>query len=347
VLFRSTLSVARRVGDDATLARVLNLRHDTIQMPGTVAERLANTAENLELTARLGDPLERFWAVNFRLRATAEAGLVEEVDWLLAELERLSRELGQPALRWYAAFRRAWRGLLAGRLEEAERLCLEALQIGNDCGQPDAVAVYAAQIAMVRRDQGRVAELEPVVAQAAADNPGIPGFRALLALCYCDLDRLSDARRIFAVDAADGFGAIPYDMVWSSAMAMYAEVCSALQEPESALLITERLEPFTGIMADNGATSFGVIDRYLGLLAGTLDRFEEAEARFAAATEFHQRIGAPVWLARTLLDWGRLLQRREEHDRAEELLQRSVALARSHGSVLLAEKARRTLAKGI
>ena len=338
------LAVARRVGDEATLARVLDLRHPTIQVPETIAGRLADTAESLELTARLDDPIERFWAIEFRLRVTAEAGLLDEFDLLLTEDDRLARELGQPALGWYVAFHRASRELLAGRIEESERLALEALQIGSDCGQPDAVAIYAAQLAMVRRDQGRAAELIPLLSQVAAENPGIPGFRILLALCHCDLEQLDDARRIFAVDAANDFADLPYDVVWSSSVAMYAEVCAALGGTGPATILIERLGHASGILVDSGCTSLGAVDRYLGLLAGMLGHVAEAEARFAAAAQLHERIGAPVWLARTLLDWGHLRQGQGRPGDARPLLERARALAGAHGCVLLGEQAARALA---
>ncbi|MGH9034698.1 MAG: ATP-binding protein [Acidimicrobiia bacterium] len=317
------LAVARRVGDDATLARVLNLRHSALQVPEAVGELMDNSAENLVITARLGDAHERFWALQCRFWTIGAAGRMEEAEERLAELERLVDALGQPALGWYARFHRSWCELLAGRVAESERFALEALQLGNDSGQPDAIAVFVAQLAMVRRDQGRLDELVEPVAQQVADNPGIPGFRALLALCYCELDRLDEARSVFAVDAAGGFSGIPYDPVWSSAMTMLAEVCALLDDAESAVVLTDKLRPYAGVLAHNGCTTFGAVDRYLGMLAATQGRFSEAESHFSAAASIHTRIGAPIWLARTQVEWARMLFRRNgpgDSERARELL---------------------------
>lgn len=72
---------------------------------------------------------------------------------------------------------------------------------------------------------------------------------------------------------------------------------------------------------------------YLGLLATTIGRFDDAEARFAAAAT-HERIQAPTWLARTRLEWARmLLVRRQPGDveRARELLGQALATARELG----------------
>ena len=143
------------------------------------------------------------------------------------------------------------------------------------------------------------------------DNPGIPGFGILLALCHCELDRYDDARAAFAPAAADGFASIPHDPVWSSAMTMGAEVAAVLEDADAAAVLAEKLRPFAGMLAHNGCTTFGAVDRYLGMLATTLGRYFEADAHFAAAAAIHTRIGAPAWLARTQVDWGRMLLRRD------------------------------------
>ena len=317
-----------------TLARVLNLRFNAIQVPENAAEQLANTAEALEVTSRLGDPLERHWALHWRLWALGTGGLIEELEERLAEIDATADALAQPILHWFTRFHRSWAELLVGRIAESERLALEAVQIGNDTGQPDAVPVFVAQLAMIRRDQGRLDELVDTIAQAVADNPGIPGFGILLALYYCELERYDEARAAFAPAAADGFASIPHDPVWSSAMTMAAEVAAILGDTDAAAVLAENLRPFTGMLAHNGTGTFGAIDRYLGLVAVTLGRYFEADAHFAAAAAIHSRIGAPAWLARTQVDWARMLQRRAGRGDAEhagELLASALRTARKIG----------------
>jgi class 3 adenylate cyclase/tetratricopeptide (TPR) repeat protein len=334
VLADEALAVARRLGDDAALARVLNLRFNVVQVPENAAEQLASTAEGLEVTSRLGDPVERFWALQWRLWALGTGGLIEELQEHLAEIDATADALGQPVLRWFTHFHRSWAELLVGRIAESERLALEALQIGNDTGQPDALPIFVAQLAMIRRDQGRLDELVDTLARAVADNPGIPGFGLLLALCCCELERYDEARAAFAPAAADGFASIPHDPVWSSSMTMGAEVASILGDTDAAVVLTENLRSFAGMLAHNGCTTFGAIDRYLGLLAVTLGRYFEADAHFAAAAAIHSRIGAPAWLARTQVDWARMLQRRAgrgDAEQAGELLASTLRTARKIG----------------
>ncbi len=120
-LAAEALSVARQVGDDATVARVLNVRHSALQVPECAGELLQNTTENLDITARLGDPLERFWALQYRVWAVGAGGGMDEAEERLAELDSWVEALGQPALGWYARFHRSWCELLAGRIGESTR----------------------------------------------------------------------------------------------------------------------------------------------------------------------------------------------------------------------------------
>ena len=70
----------------------------------------------------------------------------------------------------------------------------------------------------------------------------------------------------------------------------------------------------------------GATTHYLGLLAATLSRADEADAQFAAAEQSYTSLGATPWLARLYSDWAAtLLTRRRGNDvrRAEQLLKRA------------------------
>ena len=70
------------------------------------------------------------------------------------------------------------------------------------------------------------------------------------------------------------------------------------------------------------------------LLSTTVGDWQEGEARFGAAAATHDRIGAAAWLARTRLEWARMLLTRAEPgdgDRAHDLLGQALATARDLG----------------
>jgi tetratricopeptide (TPR) repeat protein len=330
----AALAMARRLGDPVTLAHVLNLRGHTIWAPATLPERLANSAEHVVVAARLGDPLARWYAAATRPQVCMEAGDIDEVDRQLAVLWDLTQELGHPHLRWAAAIDRAWRTLLAGRLAEAEALVTRAGELGGASGQRDALMYYAGQLLAIRFEQGRLAELAPVLEQAIADNPGVPAFRACLALAYCDADRRPDAQRILDAAFAARFEDLPLDLGWLTGMAFYAEVACRLRAGGPAALLHRLLAPWSEHVVFNGLFVFGSVSHLLGRLAGTLGWYDEAETRFATAAAVHERIGAPGLLARTRVGWAQmLLERRGPDDeaRARVLLGQALAAAGDFG----------------
>jgi hypothetical protein len=82
-----------------------------------------------------------------------------------------------------------------------------------------------------------------------------------------------------------------------------------------------------------------------GLLATTLRRFDEAESRFAAAA-VHERVGAVAWLARTRLEWARMLLARSgpgDPERAREVLDQALASARTFGLANIEHRATQLL----
>jgi hypothetical protein len=82
--------------------------------------------------------------------------------------------------------------------------------------------------------------------------------------------------------------------------------------------------------------------RLVGLLAATLGRFDEAGRHFAAACATHERIGAPIFLARTRYEWAKaLLAGGQDGDalRARELLDEALEGAGRHGCAVLRRRA--------
>jgi hypothetical protein len=119
-------------------------------------------------------------------------------------------------------------------------------------------------------------------------------------------------------------------------MTMAAEACAGLSDVGRAADLSERLAPYHELLVTNlgGATATAAVAHYLGLLATTLGRFDEANVRFAAAAAMHERLSAPTLLARTRLEWARMLMVRREADdaeRAHHLLGHALTTARQLG----------------
>jgi hypothetical protein len=101
-----------------------------------------------------------------------------------------------------------------------------------------------------------------------------------------------------------------------------------------AVVLYQRLAPWHDQIAIHGARVNGSVALYLGLLATTLDRYDDADAHFAEAHAMHERIGAPYWLAVTRVDWAKMLLRRNrtgDDNRARAMLEQALATAREYG----------------
>ena len=340
------LAIARRVGDDATLTDVLLQNCFTISTPETVEQRLELTEELVALAERLGDPGITARASLYRGRSLGESGNVEAADPYFDRAERLAEELGQPTLRWLVGHFRTVRTILAGDLVEGERRVLASFELGQATGQPDAAIFLTAHMFPIRLEQGRLGEFEERLAERVAASPGLPVLRANMARLLCDLDRPDDAIGHFEFLATDNFTGVPRDPAWIMCMLECATVCAYLGDRARAPVLFDLLVPYASQFIFLSGGSLGAIAHYLAILASTSGDFDEAERRFAEAAATHERISAPIWLARTRLEWARMLMSRDQPGDAEQarlLLGQALTVARERGLADIERRAVRLL----
>jgi tetratricopeptide (TPR) repeat protein len=331
------LAIARRLDDPSTLAAVLAARFVAIHAPDNLDERLANVAELDDVAARLQDPVVKSDAKSIRFRLMMEIADIVAADRCLVEWVALAEELGQPVIRWMVGWPRAGRIALSGRLAEAERAATEAMELGRATGQADAGVIFAFGLLPIRLQQGRMAEfevqfLEMVERQGLSER--LPLVVATRALIDAELGRLDRARRELEAMAASGFAGCPVDVTWSAMMAMWATVSAKLGDPGSAALLREALEPYPDVLVYMATFNLGTVAFHLGLLSGVVGDFAAADRAFAHAAAIEDRIDARSWLARTRLEWARILLRRSDPgdvERARPLLTRAEAAARELG----------------
>ncbi len=295
------LAMARRVGDPDALAYVLTRRPNTIWVPEALGERLANTEESLQIARRLDDPVAQFWASMYRLLATAAGADLSEAEEHLDTMRSISEAVPLPLLQWEADLHRAWYLLLGGHFADSESHANRAFEIGTESGQPDAPILYAGQLLMIRYDQGRLGEIELVLEQQLLDNPGIPAFRAALALAQCDVGRLDDAAHHIDRASVDGFQDLPYDQVWLLCVGIWASVAELVGDARAAAAIYQLMQPWSGQLLTTGAHMFGACDHWLGALATVTGDFDAADEHLASARALHAQLAAPVWSLRTQL----------------------------------------------
>ncbi|MEE9284704.1 MAG: adenylate/guanylate cyclase domain-containing protein, partial [Dehalococcoidia bacterium] len=342
-LSREAVEMARRIGDAEALGYTLFRRVFAIWGPGNVEDQLAAATEIVEQAEALGDRemflQGRFWRI-FNL---LDKGDISAADVEIEGFARLAEEMRQPFYLWYTPQFQAMRALMDGRFEEAERLARQALVTGQRVREQDADMRFEIQMMVLRRDCGGLEESEATVKRFVAKYSELRAWRCLLAEFYSELGRQGEARAEFERLAADDFADLPRDAVWLAAVAALTQVCAVLADTGRAATLYDLLLPYAGRNIVEGSVAcYGSASRYLGLLAATMERWEEAERHFEDALAMNARMGARPFVAHTQHEYvGMLLHRDEPGDRekALELVTQALDTAQELGMKPLVERA--------
>jgi hypothetical protein len=335
------VAMARRGEDAGALAAALMGRHAALLGIEHVEERLRVIDEALAISERLGARELVALALHWRIYDLVELGDAAEASRAHARLEALARELHQP-LFTHAAL--AWRGVrahLAGRFEEAERIARESLRIAEAAGAREAHGFFLTQLFAVRREQGRLAELvEPIERLSRLAGPIGVSWRSTLTFVLVEAGDLERARAAYDAVAAGDFGGVPGSLFRLTGLACLAEACAALGDGEGAEALHASLEPHAERLVQTAFSGcWGSVRRFLGLLAATAGRPEDARAHLEAALERHRALEAPGLVARTQCDLGELLLGLGERERGLELLAAGGATAAELGMAGLVARA--------
>jgi class 3 adenylate cyclase/tetratricopeptide (TPR) repeat protein len=330
------IEIARATGDEPALAQTLSHSIWAITAPDTLEQRQQLSDELLDLAQRMNDPFLSSLTAAVLCNTGMEAGNRSRIEAGLATGRTVAASLPHPSLGWaWQAAEATW-SLAQGEVQTAEEWAIRALEAGTAAGEPDAAVVFGVQLFTVRHFQGRLGELVEQSLQLTRRADSVAGHRAGAALALLEGGREDEARELaLAEDLLD----IPWEQGWSTAMILWAIVCSRLRIADRASELYELLAPFSSQFVGTAITCmFGTVAWQLGTLSATLERYEQAEEHFAAAAEIEQRLGAPLMLARTRADWARTLIARgrpEDRERVQRMLEQAEDTAERLGSGLI------------
>jgi DNA-binding SARP family transcriptional activator/tetratricopeptide (TPR) repeat protein len=328
-LSQEAVELARRTGNPAALAYALDGRAAAIIAPDTVAECLTLGSQLRDVAEGIGDRERVGYGHIHRFIAQLQLGDIRGAEVDLAAASRIADELRQPPGLWQVYGSRAMLALAKGKLDEAEELALRALAFGEWATASQAVPVYRVQRYALYDFRGNLEEVEGSIQDLVAEFPARPVFRALLAHLQVRLGRLEEAKRMLDDLAGDRFSALPFDMEWPFGMSLLAETSALLRDTDSAVVLYGLLLPWGAAnVIDMPEGIRGSLSRYLGLLATTLERWDDAAWHFEDALELNERMGALPWLAHTQHDYGRMLFARDgpgDRDKAQRLFAKALA----------------------
>jgi DNA-binding winged helix-turn-helix (wHTH) protein/tetratricopeptide (TPR) repeat protein len=309
-LVREALQAARRVGG-STLWNVLCQQRLWWLAPDQAREREALIEETFAVARESSDPQREFVArFDFRLSDAIERADPEVIDREIEACDGLAERLRQPIFRWSVTRVCAARALWQGRVSEAEELLRRARDEGRRAGEQADLSYHSGLFAL-RRMQGRVAELE---AGLRADHrlPLERGHKhGALALMLAESGRTEEAQRELARLAHGGFSSVRRDSNFTYNLALLAETCALVSNEEKAEPLYEVLTPWAGrYLAIPTLVAAGCASRFLGLLATSLRRWDDAQEHFATALAVEQRMKARPFEAYVERDWARMLSAR-------------------------------------
>ncbi len=343
VYAQQAVTMARRLADPELLsANLMGLLH-TLQGPEYAQQRLAYATEMLHLTKTANDKQPVLDALYWRVLCLLELGDMLATNEEINTYVPLAEESQQPFDLCLAAGFRVMRALMEGRFEDGERLAQQALAIGQRLQTENAAGIFGLQMFTLRREQGRLRELEPVVRYFVQQHTTAGTWRPGLALIYSELRRTEEARAEFEHLAQQDFADIPRDALWIACITYLADVCTFLRDKTRAATLYQFLLPYAGrtVVIGSAAVCYGAMSRYLGALATTLGRWDEAAQHFEDALAMNTRMEAWPWLAHTQYQYATMLLSRDQPgdgEKARALLQAALATARELGMRALEER---------
>jgi hypothetical protein len=339
------LELARQLENHQTLCRALYVRHEVFYGTQQASTQLALAEELVGVAERNNDAYWR--AQGHRSRALPRL-ILGDAAGFADDAEATARLGATLRSRVHTSLGHSWRGvlaLLAGGFEEVEAHTNAALAVLP--GDPDAVKAYASQLFWLRHEQGRLAELRPLIGLAFEQEPNLPAVRAVAGHLHAELGDHEEAGRHLDALCERGVHQINRDWGWSLTMTSMASML-ALVRPETsaarqaAEALVDLLAPGRGQLVVVAAATHcaGAFDRYRGMLLDLLERWDEAESAFTDARRLEERAGAVPLAARTRYWHARMLAERDP-TRAAALLDESLETASSLGMARLVEEAER------
>ncbi len=314
----SAIATARQLRDGALELRAVSSRAELLLYPNDAHERESFAREAARLARSIRDRGAEVFAHEQVFANALARGDRAAVDRGAESCERAASAHGHPMHRGHAAAALAARALWLGDLVLGEQFSDEATRLLVDHRSRElAFMVATSQRFVLRRFQGRLAELEPQLDAALRDQPERLAPLCALSLVYASSGR-NDAARANLARIAERCGdgrilRLPADLNRSLNAALLAETCAYLGDAETAAFLELELEiAGDGNICLGSLVCVGSVQRYRGLVAHARGEHDEAIAFLEDAIEWEKHAGARPLEAFAVLDCARVALARGE-----------------------------------
>ena len=212
-----------------------------------------------------------------RMVAQLQLGDIAAASSELTTVEQVAHQLRQPVTLWEGSVARAMLALATGPLDKAEAAVARALAEGERAAPEFAIPIERVQRYELCDLRGSPGELEPAIRELVDQHPARPVLRCVLAHLHARIGQTTEAKHALADLVRDDCAALPFDHEWLHGMSLLAESAALLGDTSSAPLLYRLLLPYGEFNVENTADAIrGSVSRYLGLLATTLERWQDA-----------------------------------------------------------------------
>ena len=326
------VEAARMIGEPDLLANALGTRCIAINHPSTLDARRRDRDELLELRPTIQSLEELLTATQVGVTVTLQEGSDRPTRLIhlarqqeVADASRLSNFEG------VAMFTSAVVSTLEGNLDGAEGQLVAAVELMQH--EPVwAQSAAGALTIMLRREQGRIQEVVPMLEHVAEEFGQPPVWMSALSLSHALAGHDRQARDGLDWFAGIGLARLPRNALWAVTLGMLAEALIEVGGHDLAGDIEELLAPWTDQFVFEGGTAcFGAVAHHVGRLQALSGRHDEAQASLEQALRIHERMEAGPWASRTRLALAATKQRRGDIAGARSLLQAARTEARAAG----------------
>ncbi|MCX6401904.1 MAG: BTAD domain-containing putative transcriptional regulator [Propionibacteriales bacterium] len=299
----SAVALARAAADETVLLDALVDRQLALWTPGGEVTRLQQSKEILSLARRLGQPAREADARIFEALDHLALGDVRAADVSVQRYLRASAMLRQPYYRWHAHFLPALLAMIDGRFEEAEALTTAGAAEGGAPGLEGALSLSGLQMLWVAYERGQLDLVAPFLDDVGENFGEIPALDAARTWVAAEAGDLDKAGRLLRELADNEFGVVQTDIAWLAALCLLGSAASKLDNQAAAARLHEMLLPHSGRNALVWVGfCCGPVDHYLGQLAQSLGRADEAIQRYDAAIALAVTMGSAPLASRIRLD---------------------------------------------
>lgn len=326
-LFRESVELARRCGDDIVLIECLQVatwfRAASLREQATMLGEAVALARKLERPDLLVEPLI------YLLLPMCELGEIDEVERILPGLDELVRSQRDPHHRNVVVGIEVANAILKGRWADAIRFAYESVRQIPLQGVVGLEGRFGLQMFAIQRARGALAPLAPLaerlIGSADPASLWLPGE----ILLFCELGQ--PARAKAALARLGRLDDLPQDDLYLLSLVYLSEACVRLKDSARCRELFERLLPFRDRnLSVFNALMLGAVAGFIAPIAVLLHRGREARRLFDEAIEMNTRMSALPALARNCVDYAAFLfasEREEDRVHARQLLGQAAPIA--------------------